>query len=118
MSNEYTHLTGQDILSLRHRRLRALEADHVLACLVLEEDPEDPRAREDAAELWRRIGHHRERLASALRAGEPATEPAGEPEPDDTANKGEPAERPATGDEAGTGEPSAHGEAPREAAMT
>ena len=66
---EYTHLTDRDVAQLRRERLVLLEADHVRACLVLEEDPTDQHAHRDAAELRRRIEHHRAFLAPPAEEG-------------------------------------------------
>lgn len=59
---EYMYLTEQDVSGLRLQRIRSLETDHALVCLVLEEAPADPVAQRDEAELVRRIEHHRARL--------------------------------------------------------
>lgn len=85
---EYTHLTARHVVQLRQERILALEADHARACLVLEENPEDRQAREDVAELERRIGHHRGQLPPPL---EPITHDApehnGEAHPQDEAER-------------------------------
>lgn len=73
---QYTHTNDNDRVVLRHQRLRALEQDHYTAELMLEELPDDKHAREDLAELERRIAHHRSVFLSMM-------ESVGKPESDD-----------------------------------
>ena len=56
---EYTHLSEQEAVTLRHERIRTLEAQHFRVGLALEEDPESPNARQDLADLESRIRFQR-----------------------------------------------------------
>jgi hypothetical protein len=81
----YALLSAQDQVDIRRQRIRSLEADHFLACLVLRENPEDSVARRDADELGRRIRLHLNELASPAESAKDTVESDGmrPPEGDD-----------------------------------
>ncbi|NUT90851.1 MAG: hypothetical protein HOY78_02360 [Saccharothrix sp.] len=63
-------MNTEDVQSVRHRRLRTLELDHVLTMMVLEESPGDPQALGEEAELRRRIELHRAVLSPPAPEGD------------------------------------------------
>jgi hypothetical protein len=54
----YSTLSQQDLTNLRIERVRALEADHFQAVLILQENPEDTQAYRMRTDCERRIQLH------------------------------------------------------------
>jgi hypothetical protein len=79
----YSTVSAEDVQSVRHRRLRTLELDHVLTMMVLEENPQDPQARAEEVELRRRIELHRVTLFPPVPVGDEGDTPGS----DDTAGE-------------------------------
>lgn len=82
MLSTYSTLSKKDLVTLRAERLNFLECEHVRGMLMLEENSNDPEARQTLTDLERRIALHRRTLAQTVTPAPDEGTPAENP-PDD-----------------------------------